>query len=230
MDSREIRRIFYRDGYRLAHAYLGKELKASNLKAAIFQLYLTVDELLVSFLARTSSEGIPAQCRKGCAWCCYQEVYAVTHEFLYLRDFVLQHFTGKQWEEILERARGKVLLTLNLPVEEQLKVRAACPFLEDGSCMVHEARPMACRIYLSSSVSSCKRHHDRPVGRKATPELFEFPLLAGRMLNEGFVAYLKQSGIPSSELSLEQGYASMLSTGQTMEGWLGAGQGSGPFP
>jgi hypothetical protein len=80
---------------------------------------------------------------------------------------------------------------------------------------------MACRIYLSFSLSSCKRDHERPTGRKYIPELFEFPLLAGRMLNEGFVAYLKQSGIQSSELPLEQGYSSMVTMGQSMEDWLG---------
>jgi Fe-S-cluster containining protein len=220
MEKKEIRRIFYRDGYRLAHEYLDESLSAANLRKAISQLYRSMAELLDSFLARTASEGTPAQCKKGCAWCCYQEVFAVTHEFLHLRDFILQHFGKEQQEQILERAREKVLLTTNLPLEEQLKVRAACPFLENGICMVYEARPMACRIYFSYSLSSCIRDHDRPTNRKNIPELFEFPLLAGRMLNEGFVAYLKQSGIQSSELPLEQGYSSMVTMGQSMEGWL----------
>ena len=220
MEIKEIRRIFYRDGYRLAHSNLDQELSAANIKRAITELYQAVDELLGSFLDRTASEGTPADCIMGCAWCCYQEVFAVTHEFLYLQDYTLKHLTEKQREGILERAREKVLLTLNLPVEEQVKVRAACPFLEEGSCMVYEARPMACRIYLSSSEPSCKREHDLPANGKNMPELFEFPLLAGRMLNEGFVAYLKQMGIKSSELPVEQGYSSMVTMGQTMEDWL----------
>ena len=53
------------------------------------------------------------------------------------------------------------------------------------------------------------------------PELFEFPLLAGRMLNEGFVACLKLLGLRTSELPLEQGYASVVRLDQTMEGWIG---------
>ena len=227
MESKEIRRIFYRDGYRLAHSHLDQELNAANIKRAVTELYQAVDELLGSFLDRTASDGAPADCKLGCAWCCYQEVFAVTHEFLYLQDYTLKHLTEKQREGILERAREKVMLTLNLPVEEQLKVRAACPFLEEGSCMVYEARPMACRIYLSSSEPSCKREHDRPANGKNMPELFEFPLLAGRMLNEGFVAYLKQVGIKSSELPLEQAYSSMVTMGQTMEDWLSEGTSPG---
>ena len=213
MESKEIRRIFYRDGYRLAHEHLDAGLSAANLKKAVMELYQAVDDLLHSFLERSAAEGVPAECKKACSWCCYQEVFAVTHEFLYLKEFVLKHLPEKKREQVLEKAREKVMLTMNLPVEEQLKVRAACPFLEDGSCLVYEARPMACRIYLSSSVSSCKRDYDRPAKGKSIPELFEFPLLAGRMLNEGFVAYLKQVGIQSSELPMEQGYSSMESMG-----------------
>jgi len=227
MESKEIRRIFYRDGYRLAHSHLDQGLNAANLRRAITELYLAVDELLGSFLERSDAEGQAAECQKTCAWCCYQEVFAVTHEFFFLRDYTLEHLTERQRKGILERAREKVMLTIHLPVEEQLKVRAACPFLEEGSCMVYEARPMACRIYLSSSEPSCKREFERPANGANKPELFEFPLLAGRMLNEGFVAYLKQTGIRSSELPVEQGYSSMVTMGQTVEDWFSEGRSSG---
>lgn len=220
MEPREIKRIFYRDGYRLAHEHLDQEITTANLKRAIGQLYQAVDELLESFLQRSATEGAPAECKKGCSWCCYQEVFAVTHEFLYLHDYLLHNLSEKVREGILERAREKVKLTMNRSVEEQLTVRAACPFLDAGSCMAYEARPMACRIYLSSSARSCKREHDLPGNRKNIPKLYEFPLIAGRMLNEGFVAYLKQVGLKTSELPMEQGYSSMVTMGQTMEMWI----------
>lgn len=106
-------------------------------------------------------------------------------------------------------------------LEDQLKIRVACPFLKDGSCKVYEARPMGCRIYLSSSARSCKQEFDQPGNQKSIPELYEFPLIAGRMLNEGFVAYQKQVGLQSSELPVEQGYSSLVTFGQTMESWIG---------
>lgn len=220
MDQKEIKRIFYRDGYRLAQDNLGMEVTASNLKRAIDQLYLAVDELMASFLERSAVEGVPAECKKGCSWCCYQEVFAVTHEFLYLHEYVLHNFPDRERADMLEKAGEKVKRTMNKTVEEQLKVRFACPFLQDGNCLAYGARPMACRIYLSSSVRSCKMDHDQPGNRSNIPELYEFPLLAGRMLNEGFVAYLKLLGLRTSELPLEQGYAFMVRLGQTMEEWI----------
>jgi Fe-S-cluster containining protein len=220
MDQKEIDRIFYRDGFRLAHHHLEKDISTSNLKVAIGELYQAVDDLLEAFLQRSAMEGKSSDCIQGCAWCCHQEVFAVTHEFLYLNEYVNQHLSGKARTSILERAREKVGLTMNKTVEEQLKIRAVCPFLESDTCLAYEARPMACRIYLSSSVRSCKAEHDHPHNQQHHPDLFEFPLKTGRMLNEGFVACLKQLGLQVAELPIEQGYSSLVTLGQTMEDWV----------
>ena len=220
MDQKEIDRIFYRDGYRLAHHHLEKDPNASNLKAAIGELFQALDDLLEAFLQRSALEGKSSDCKQGCAWCCHQEVFAVTHEFLYLNEYVNQHLSLETRTGILKMAREKLMLTMNLAVEEQLQIRAACPFLESGSCLAYEARPMACRIYLSSSARSCKAEHDHPHDKEHHPDLFEFPLKAGRMLNEGFVACLKQMGLQVAELPIEQGYSSLVTLGQTMEDWI----------
>lgn len=220
MEAKEIKRIFYRDGYRLAHEHLEQGITSANLSKAIAELHQAVDDLLHSFIQRSEAEGVAPACRKGCSWCCHQEVFAVTHEFFYLQDYLKAELGEELRKQILERAREKVMLTLNLSLDEQLQVRSACPLLLDGSCLAYEARPMACRIYLSTSEASCKRDHDRPQNQKSIPELLEFPLLAGRMLNQGFVACLKQFGLGSSELSIEQGYSSMLTSGQCMEDWI----------
>ena len=227
MDYKEIGRIFYRDGYRLAHQHLETEVNAPNLNRAIRSLYEAVDGLLKAFLQRSVVEGKPAECKKGCSWCCHQAVLAVTHEFLYLNDKVQQNFSENRKAVLIESAREKSLQTLHKPLEEQLRVRAPCPFLEKGSCAIYEARPMACRIYLSSSSAACRKEHNDPGNQKHIPDLFEFPLQAGRMLNEGFVAYLKQIGMQSAELPVEQGYSSMVTLGQTFESWIGGRPASG---
>jgi Fe-S-cluster containining protein len=220
MDQKEIDRIFYRDGYRLANHHLEKGMTPSNLTEAIGQLYQEVDDLLESFLQRSAEEGTPCDCKLGCSWCCHQEVFAISHEFLYLNDYVEQHLARESRMRILEKAREKVMLTMNKSVEEQLKIRAACPFLDSDKCMAYDARPMACRIYLSSSAVSCKKEHDHPMVKNSHPDLYDFPLKAGRMLNEGFVACLKQMGLQVAELPIEQGYSSLLTLGQTMEDWI----------
>ena len=221
MENKEIRKIFYRDGYRIASQHLEEELSVRTLKVAVRTLYQEMDGLLDAFLDRSASDGKPADCKKACSWCCHQEVFAITHELLYLHEHVLQTRDQKEREAFISRASERSLLTLNKPLEEQLLVRSPCPFLTEGVCAVYSARPMACRIYLSSSSLSCKKEYDHPGNNKSIPDLFEFPLQAGRMMNEGFSAYLKQTGKPSSEMPLEQGYASVVTLGQTFESWIG---------
>jgi len=220
MDQKEIDKIFYRDGYRMAQRYLDQELSSVQMGEAIRALYSAVDELLEAFLQRAGAEGQPVSCNLGCAWCCYQEVFAITHEFLFLNEYVNKSLSEADRIAVLERAREKVKISMNLTVEEQLKVRSACPFLDSGTCMVYEARPMACRIYLSASEPSCRKEHDHPSDKRSFPGLFDFPLRAGRMMNEGFVAWLKKAGLQVSELPIEQGYSSMFTLGQTMKEWV----------
>ena len=143
----------------------------------------------------------------------------MTHELLFLRDHIMENLPGKL-DMFLDTARKKSLETEGKTLKDQLQIRMACPFLEDGDCSVYSARPMACRIYLSSSVSACRKEHDNPGDEKEFPGLFEFPLQAGRMLNEGFVAYLKHNGLSSAEVPIEQGFASMVTHGQSFRTWL----------
>jgi Fe-S-cluster containining protein len=220
MDSKEIDRIFYRDGYRIASLHLEGQVTAPNLRAGIESLQRGVDDLLVAFLRRSADEDKPAECKKGCNWCCHQAVYAVTHELLQISQYVFENFTSERRDQCLERAQERVLLTHNKSLKEQSQLKSPCPFLESGSCSIYPVRPMGCRIYLSSSVRACKREYDDPTNDRVFPDLFEFPLRSGRMLNQGFVAYLKQMGFQSSELPIEQGYSSLLTFGQTLEGWV----------
>jgi Fe-S-cluster containining protein len=221
MDSRAIGKIFYRDGYRLANQYLGKVVTVDKLREAIAAVYEAVDGLLDAFIHRTATDGKPVQCRRGCSFCCYQPVFAVSHEMLYLKDYIGQRLPAEKQNNYIERSRDKSLLTLNKPLEVQQQISFPCPFLENHSCSVYPARPMACRIYLSSSVNSCKREYEEPGTGGHKPELYEFPLNAGRMLNEGFVSCLKQMGLQSVELPLEQGYASLVTLKQDFRSWIG---------
>lgn len=221
MDQKEIGKIFYRDGYRLANQHLGDGLTVEKLRTAIGALYRAVDDLLEAFLKRAGTEGKAAACKKGCAFCCHQPVFAVSHELLYLKVFIEKKKVPEEGKKFIDFAREKSLLTLNKKPEQLQRISHPCPFLEKSSCQVYEARPMACRIYLSSSVRSCIRAFEDPGSDRTKPELYEFPLNGGRMLNEGFVSCLKQLGLKSSELPLEQGYASLVTLNQDFQSWIG---------
>ncbi len=136
MDQKEIGRIFYRDGYRLAHQHMEEGISPGGMKEAVGELYLAMDGLLEAFLQRSLLEGKPAACRKGCSWCCHQPVFAVTHELLYLHDHIREAFPADRQEGYVEKAREKAVSTLNRTLEEQMKVRITMP-LPGGSLLFH---------------------------------------------------------------------------------------------
>jgi hypothetical protein len=91
-----------------------------------------------------------------------------------------------------------------LSEKEILNSKFPCPLLENGACSAYPARPMACRIYLSSDVNTCLKFYREPEDETTYPALLDFPMRAGRMMNEGFKAALKAHGINIQEFRIDQ--------------------------
>jgi Fe-S-cluster containining protein len=98
--------------------------------------------------------------------------------------------------------------------QELANYKSPCALLENGACSVYDARPMACRIYLSTKLETCLEFYNHPDNEHNYPALIELPLRAGRMMNEGFMAALKEHGIETAEFRLEQGLSIVLKNDQ----------------
>lgn len=202
-------KVFYKDGYRLALSIYDNGFSKEKMFETIKELYIQIDELLESFLQYSKTQGVEIDCFKGCDWCCLQTVFAVSHEFEYLHHYLKETFPKDKLDKVVEKAKLKNNILKNLPHEEQIEFRAPCALLHNGVCTAYEARPMGCRIYLSTRVVSCMENYKHPADKKKFPELLEFPLRAGRMLNEGFVAGLKANGYKSGEFRIEEGLVAL---------------------
>jgi len=206
----EHEKVFYDDGFRL-----GKEAAkhAKNEKlflAYIEDMYLAIDGLIESILGLARSQNVPVDCKKGCEYCCHQAVYANSYELHYLGNFIQNNFPPDQKNEVLIKTKAKNSATSKLPNDQVLKYKSPCPLLSDGACSAYAARPMACRIYLSMKLDSCIEFFRNPDNSDNFPLLMDFPLMAGRMMNEGFTAALREAGIESAEFRLEDGLETVL--------------------
>jgi Fe-S-cluster containining protein len=215
---------FFNDGYRLADMHLLIGFSKENLFAAQKQLYKITDDLIDSFLKRSSTEGKPSECRKGCSFCCHQTVLAAPYELLYLADYIEKRMDKRIAETVIQRASEKSARTSKLRMNKLLKHKEPCPLLhpEAGYCRAYMARPMACRIYLSSNVQSCKDDLDNPNNDSIYPMLFDMPLRAGRMLNEGFHARLRKDRLTSLqafENTIDEGLLKAIEP-KAFENWL----------
>lgn len=134
---------------------------------------------MASDIASSESEanGKPVSCRAGCGACCRQLVPITQPEAHQLRALVGAMPQARQIEiqqrfdaalsrlqdvNMLEKLRSAELWSEVNPVEfagEYFRLGIACPFLENESCSIHDARPMTCRSF---SVTSPAEHCRNP--------------------------------------------------------------------
>jgi Fe-S-cluster containining protein len=215
---------FFKDGYNLCDTFLSGGFNQENLFAAQKQLYKVVDGLNNSLLDRAGKDGKPASCKMGCSYCCHQTVLATPYELFYLAELVKTKFKGEVLTTIKERATSKMDKTSSLSMERLLKYKEPCPLLHPtgGFCRAYQARPMACRIYLSSDVESCRSDLDTPDDDSIFPQLYEMPLRFGRMMNEGFharIRYNRKDNLQAFENPIEEGLFNALKE-DAFERWL----------
>lgn len=203
-NQKSIEKSFYSDGFNLAMQAVEAGLTQNALFSAIEKMHETIDEMIDSLteLARQNKQHV--SCKIGCEWCCHQPVFAMDYELEFLKNFLTNNFPGNQLEIIYKRAHDKNGKFEKLEKEDLLNAKFPCPLLEDGVCCAYRARPMACRIYLSTNVKTCLTFYTNPGHKMNYPMLLNFPIRIGRMMNEGFKAGLKMGGIVAKEYRIEE--------------------------
>lgn len=83
-------------------------------------------------------------CRRGCSFCCYQQVCVTPDEAELLKRFVTPEVHARLTEQ-LPLPEDPLAFAANWP-------KSRCAFLEEGgTCGVYEDRPMVCRTTLAIS-------------------------------------------------------------------------------
>ena len=204
INFKDLEKQFHADGYRLGMKAVEAGFSNEALFAAVKNLHQMVDELVNSFSEFAERQNQKPACKKGCHWCCHQPVFALDYELDYLRDFISGNFDSSTQKQIAARAAKKNKKLKNLPGESLLNSKFPCPLLENGICLAYSARPVACRIYLSSNLESCLKFYQKPEEKNSFPALLQLPMRMGRMLNEGFKAALKAGGMKVEEFRIEE--------------------------
>ena len=136
----------------------------------------------------------------------YREfVVANNLEMLNLLEFFRKNFSEEQLMEVARHAAQKNQKVSGMSEAEVLLYKSPCPLLKGGACIAYHARPMACRIYLSRSLSSCFEFFKNPGNPDNFPALIDFPLRVGKLLNEGFARAMRDQGVEVSEFRIEEG-------------------------
>ncbi len=202
-------KAFYNDGFQLGMKAGGTDADRNSMFSAIRQMYAAIDAVIESLNTMAIQQGQAIECKLGCEWCCHQPVFVLDYELDYLENYIDEYFDKETLREIRSKARNKAEKLRKLAEDELLNSKYACPFLNNGACIAYEARPMACRIYLSSSVKTCLLFFKTPDDKNNYPALLDFPMRLGRMMNEGFKTALKMNGIKPEESRIEERFMNL---------------------
>lgn len=112
-------------------------------------------------------------CRKGCAWCCHQNVRVAAAEVFYLARWLRSRLPAAEWKTLANHAQESASRLKGMPQPQRARARIACALLDPatGACRVHDARPLLCRGQLSQSAATCQRAVESPTANHFEPLL-----------------------------------------------------------
>lgn len=216
----EIDLAFFSDGRNLAKEVLETGITKRNLLILGIRIYQAIDEFIKAFEEQSAQTGQKPDCKKGCSWCCSNAVMVLPHEMILLKEYILQKIAPAQMKPILQKMEKKNSITDSMKSFEFMHLKMPCAFLdENGACSVYEVRPMACRIYLSKNVESCIYEYNQSKDLSSYAQLFDLPLRAGRMLNEGVCSYLNEQGFTSYDWLFESFFLKIWNEPEVINAW-----------
>ena len=169
--------------------------------------------LAFSFVIASADRASPTAnlaCRKGCAFCCHQWVSVTAPEAFYLARRLKPH-QAKAVTAVAGTRR-------NAEFAGQGTFRSACPLLGNNACTAYEARPIVCRMAVSTSLETCRRvyaeNHDDHI---PVPPVFSALRFVVQM---ALAAALVRSGLATAAYELSAAVARALESPDLERRWL----------
>lgn len=100
----ETDKVFFKDGYNLASQGTKTPLSKQPLLEGIKQQYDAINELINAISTQAAKQQVPIDCKLGCQWCCHQPIYGVSHEFLYLWEYINTMLSADLRQKVLQKA------------------------------------------------------------------------------------------------------------------------------
>ncbi|MFS8069248.1 MAG: YkgJ family cysteine cluster protein [Byssovorax sp.] len=102
---------------------------------------------------------LPIACARGCSSCCISKVVVTPPEALRIAAHLRATLDADALAAVEARIAAADDRTRGLVRARRFEEKVPCPLLAvDGSCSVHEVRPLVCAGWTSLDVSACERH------------------------------------------------------------------------
>jgi len=167
----------------------------------------------------------PVACGKGCASCCELRVTALAPEVFVLANYLraTAPTLANHGIHLIAQVRETDAATRGQDETARVAMRQRCAFVVKGVCLIHRARPLACRGHASHDRRACV---DAAAGR-ATEVPFSGPHhLVRVLLQSALQAALRQQGLAWGAYELNHALLLALDAPDAQAAWL---QGADPL-
>ncbi|MEO7328482.1 MAG: YkgJ family cysteine cluster protein [Minicystis sp.] len=140
-------------------------------------------------------------CQAGCSSCCSAKVVVAAPEILHIVAHLRRTLDAGALDALLERVRAVDARTRGATRAERAEMRLPCPLLEQGSCSIHEVRPLHCFAWTSFDADACERYWEAPGEQMAPPHHGDYYELTSAVL-AGLGRACFESGLDGTPLEL----------------------------
>ncbi|WP_320170499.1 YkgJ family cysteine cluster protein [Maridesulfovibrio sp.] len=186
---------------------------ARNDIRALYEIVRASLDVFDSMLAELVLDP-PMDCKRGCIYCCVNQVSLTPPEALFLGFHLLETRTPQQLLELHARART---LSESLKGKSRQEIGMTrhlypCLFMENGTCSIYPARPLVCRGWNSVNAQMCK--HSNQSGDALAPiENHPLPRLLAASVQTGLLQGARDLGLETGFLLLTRAVLLLLEGG-----------------
>jgi Fe-S-cluster containining protein len=208
------------DFFRNMHGVFARILAAGHTpEALIDRLTGQAFDLFEGNIA-IQTEGLPElACKKGCPSCCTLRVTATAPEIFQLAHYVrlIDASPGGAPVNLPERVAEADRATRGHGEKERMALRRPCPFIQQGVCIIHPVRPLACRGHASFDRTACAR---AAAGRDVDVPVSEPHLNLRGLVQNAMQSALREAGLPWGLYELNHGLVLALTADDRRAAWI----------
>jgi len=95
-------------------------------------------------------------CKRGCSLCCDLYVSASPPDIFAIADSIRARTSKSRLAQTIDQIESANSPAQGLSAAERADTRIMCAFLKDNLCTIYQVRPVACRSWCSTSLSTCE--------------------------------------------------------------------------
>ncbi len=203
---------------REAEQIAAKLLKRSDRAELVEQIANSTRTLALKVIRSSPMDGKHA-CQAGCSFCCHTAVTVAPPEAFAIAAYLQDHCSSAERDKLRLRLDCNAELASSMPRNEYIASLIPCGLMtEDGNCMAHPVRPLACAGFLSTSRQKCEAEFKREPDRAAVP-IDKFASAAGLCVAIGTQNACNGAGLDGTAIELHHALRRIMDTPDAAARW-----------